>query len=63
MSQRTEILDYLQKGNAITPLEALKYFGCFRLAAVIHTLRERGHVIETQMVKHGEKEFASYRLA
>lgn len=31
-AQKTEILTYLKKGCWITPMDALKLFGCFRLA-------------------------------
>ncbi|WP_425319065.1 helix-turn-helix domain-containing protein [Snodgrassella alvi] len=30
-SQSKQILDYLQSGNALTPLEALRKFNCLRL--------------------------------
>lgn len=37
------VLAELRKGAHITPMDALKGCGCFRLAAVIHVLRkERG---------------------
>jgi|TARA_R100000781_G_C3988405_1_gene96050 hypothetical protein len=44
-SQKSKIMKYLNEGNSITPLEALEMFGCFRLAAIIHS------------IKHQEKEF------
>ena len=34
-SQNKRILDYLMKGNRLTSLEALKMFGCMRLASRI----------------------------
>jgi len=61
-SQRQSIFRHLQKGFSITPLEALNKFGCFRLAAVIHTLRKKGHHITTDFVVKGDKHFASYKL-
>ena len=63
MSQRTEVLAYLKKGKTITPLEALRLFGCFRLADVIYKLRNQGHVIDMELVQHGNgNQFAMYRL-
>lgn len=49
-SQRMQILDYLQEGNAITAIDALNIFGAFRLATRIHELRQLGHKIKTELV-------------
>lgn len=40
-SQNDMILEYLLKGNKITPLEAVEKFGCMRLGARISDLSER----------------------
>lgn len=68
-SQKSLILQHLRDGASITPIDALRDYGCFRLAAVINTLRDDGHNIITKMVtapadyKMGRaKSFASYRL-
>ena len=62
MTQRDAILEYLQVANEITPIEALMKFGCFRLGARIHELREQGHLIETEMTTDaGGKTYARYR--
>ena len=61
-SQEERILEYLERGNTLTPLEALNDFGCFRLAAVIWKLKGRGIKIRTNMVSHGDKTFAQYSL-
>jgi hypothetical protein len=34
-SQTKQILEYIKQGNKITPLEALRKFGCFRLTSRI----------------------------
>lgn len=47
MSQQNDILHHLRKIGPLTPLEALKLYGCFRLASRIKELREKGHPIET----------------
>ncbi len=61
MSQQQAILKHLQN-NTITPLDALNLYGCFRLAAVIHVLRDAGHNIETEAMTMNGKTFANYRL-
>lgn len=63
-SQERQILDYLMQGNSITPLEALKYFRCFRLGARIADLKAKGHIISSRRVKDVRtgKWFASYTL-
>ena len=50
-SQKESILEYLEKGNSITPLDALSLFGCSRLAARICDLRKDGWAIRSKMVK------------
>lgn len=62
MSQNTLILSHLESGEAITPIDALNKFGCFRLAARISDLRKQGHVIKTDHLTSGGKTYASYRL-
>lgn len=62
MSQSKQIKHYLEGGNKITPLEALDKFGCFRLAAIVHKLKEQGLKIKTTMMKEGQKTFAEYSI-
>ena len=63
MSQARQILAYLQQGKEITPLEALRIFGCLRLAARIYDLRKEGvHIVERD-INAGRKSYAAYRLA
>ena len=62
-SQKDRILEYLEDGHSITPIDALNLFGCFRLSAVIFDLKEEGHDIQTKMVTNQNgKKFASYTL-
>ena len=61
MSQTAQILSHLNK-KPITPIEALKKYGCFRLSARILDLREAGYKIRTDLIKMGGKRFASYTL-
>jgi hypothetical protein len=63
-TQSDQILKHLKSGQTITPLEALRRFGCFRLGARIYDLKQEGHAIEKQMVDVGKgKRVASYRIA
>jgi len=62
MSQNNQILEYLKSGKKLTPLTALKKFGCFRLSARILDLRQEGHAIITENVTRKGKTFAEYSL-
>jgi len=61
-SQANAILEWLMKGKAITPIEALNEFGCFRLSARIYDLRERGYDIRKKEVNTRFKRYASYSM-
>jgi hypothetical protein len=63
MSQTDKILEYLQKGNKITAMDALEKFRCFRLAARINDLKKKGHQIISEQVCHSNgKHYAQYKL-
>lgn len=63
MNQNNQILEHLKSGKPITPLDALKLYGCLRLSARIFDLREKGHVINKIIKEVGEhKHVAEYRL-
>lgn len=61
-SQARQILDVLESGRELTPLEALREMGCLRLAARIHDLKAAGHPIETTTRTVAGKSFAVYSL-
>ena len=61
-NQNAVILRYLKNGNAITGLDALNLFGCFRLAARVHDLRGKGFIIDSVMVNRAGKNVALYSL-
>jgi hypothetical protein len=63
MSQTHAILAHLERGHTITPVEALNKYGSFRLAARIAELREKGHPVQSAIVRRGDKRFARYWLA
>ena len=62
-NQNTQILRYLKTGKSITPMEALKKFGCFRLGARIWELKQDGHSIAKSWVEDGRKRWAKYKLS
>lgn len=63
-SQTDEILNYLQAGNVLTPLEAMRKFNCMRLGARIYDLRQQGYVINSLIIKDdiSGKRYARYSL-
>lgn len=61
-TQCNAILSDLLSGKTITPMEALRDHGCFRLGARIYDLRERGYQIDREMVEDDGKRFASYYM-
>lgn len=62
-TQTDHILRHLKSLGNITPVEALRDYGCFRLGARIYDLRRAGHEIETELVAYHGKRFASYLMA
>ena len=68
VTQTSKIKRWLLEGNSITPLDALRMYGTFRLASIICNLRNDDKFmadkeIKTTMVenKFGVK-FASYKI-
>jgi len=60
-SQNAMILNFLESGGSLTPIEALEKFQCFRLAARMNDLRNKGYVIQTEILKDDNgKSYASY---
>lgn len=67
MSQCERILQYIEDYGSITQLDALREFGCMRLASRISDMRKMGINIvrdmETSNNRYGEKvTYARYRL-
>ena len=66
-SQEGKILRRLMAGRSITPLEAMRELGCYRLGARICDLRREGFNIITIMKEETKDDgtvcrFASYKL-
>jgi len=61
-SQEVRIVEWLESGRPLTPMVALKRFGCFRLAARISFLRQHGVEIESRKIKVGDAWVSEYRM-
>ena len=62
-SQNKRILDYLKKGNRLTSLEALKMFGCMRLASRISDIRKNHpdiNIVVDRIETSNKKKVAQY---
>lgn len=68
MSQCDMIMKYIEDTGSITPWEAMREFGCMRLAARISDLRRRGEPIEKTTIhdynRYGKRiRYARYTMA
>ena len=63
MSQKQKILNYLQQGRSITPMDALLIFGCSRLAARIKELKKDGNHIVSEMIQTTGHDGSKARVA
>lgn len=66
-TQREKILQYIEENGSITPLDALREFGCMRLASRVSELKRDGYPIsvkmETSKNRNGEPvRYARYTL-
>jgi hypothetical protein len=48
--QKQRIIKYIEDFGSITPLEAMRDIGCYRLSARIYDLKEEGYNIVTETV-------------
>lgn len=70
-TQRLQIEDHLRAGRTLTSIEALELFGCFRLAAQIHSIKKHlgpdeeitSTIIEVPNRSGSETGIARYELA
>lgn len=49
MSQCERIVEYMQQNGSITQLDALREFGCMRLASRISDLKRQGVAVKREM--------------
>lgn len=50
VTQARLIIEYLEEFGSITPLEAIRDIGCYRLSARISDIKNMGIPIKTEMV-------------
>ena len=64
-SQNGKIREWLHEGKAITAIEALNLWGCFRLASRISDLRHKfgENIVREMIVTPSGKRVAQYRMA
>ena len=67
LTQEEKIYNYMRRFGWITPMDALREFGCMRLGARIYDLEQKGIRIEhgREMIVNSEGErvsFGKYRL-
>lgn len=60
INQTQAIKAHLESGRSITPIDALRQYGCMRLGARIFDLRREGMAVNMRLVKHGKKRYAEY---
>ena len=49
-SQSQRIVDYMTEYGSITPLEAIRDIGCYRLAARISDIKKQGYPVKTEII-------------
>ena len=65
MTQEQSIFNYLKEGNHLTPIGALNMFGCLRLAARIHSLRQTHadvNIVSGTVKRPDGKAYAKYYI-
>ena len=67
VNQCDKILAYIREHGSITPLDALREFGCMRLASRMSDLKRRGYSVKSKMEtsrnKNGEPvSYARYTI-
>ena len=62
MTQCEKILQYIEENGSITPLDALREFGCMRLASRMCDIKKMGYAVEKEMetAKNGDGEPVYY---
>ena len=61
-SQNKLIARHLTNGYSINPIEALRLYGCFRLASRINDLKNLGMEIESTRTVQGKKHYSTYSI-
>ena len=56
------ILTDLERGQTITPLDALNNYGCMRLASRVHELKKDGFDVRKKTIIRDGKSYAAYYI-
>lgn len=51
MTHLQQIKAHLDKGQPINPMQAFSEYGCFRLGARIHELKQAGYPVKKRMIE------------
>jgi len=62
-SKLERIKKHLERGRTITPLQALRLYGSFRLADICFKLRRRGLNVVCEIVRTKTATFGKYSIA
>lgn len=67
MTQKEQIIEYLEQHKTMTPIDAFYEIGCMKLATRVSELKRQGYDIETKMEtytnwKGQKKRYARYVL-
>jgi len=66
LTKKDKVLTLLKEGRRLTPMEALREAGSFRLSAVIHDLKDEGYPIKKRLIavngRFGVSRVAEYWL-
>lgn len=62
VSQGSQVLNYLSNRGHITQATASSVYGISRLAAVVYSLKQKGHNIATTMKDGVKGQYAEYNL-
>jgi hypothetical protein len=61
-TQTDMILTDLERGQTITPLDALNNYGCMRLASRVHELKKDGFDVRKKTIIRDGKSYAAYYI-
>jgi len=61
MTQVKNIIKHMER-DSINPLQALRLYGCFRLASRIVDIKALGYNVLKEMTTKNKKRFATYSL-
>jgi hypothetical protein len=61
MSQTSQLIS-LMKRKWVTPQDALRHAGCFRLAARVHDMRSAGINVVDRWVERDDTRFKAYKI-